>query len=87
VRNLRDADAMLNAGRDLAAAPQTLEASAATLDRWRQAQGWGLEWAGRRGRLEEESRRIKELAVREGTEHRRSETDRRGKLASPARRR
>jgi putative transposase len=35
VAKLRDADAMLNAGRDLAAVLQALEISEATLVRWR----------------------------------------------------
>ncbi len=39
VRKLRDADAMLNAGKDFAAVLQSLEVSAATLHRWR-AQYW-----------------------------------------------
>lgn len=34
MRKLRDADAMLNAGRDLAAVLQALEVSQATYDRW-----------------------------------------------------
>ena len=35
VRKLQDADAMLNAGRDLAAVLQALEVSQSTFDRWR----------------------------------------------------
>jgi len=35
VAKLRDADAMLNAGKDLAAVLQALEVSDSTLDRWR----------------------------------------------------
>jgi transposase-like protein len=35
VRKLRDADAMLNAGQDLAAVLQALEISEATYHRWR----------------------------------------------------
>ena len=35
VAKLRDADAMLNAGKDLAAVLQALEISEATLARWR----------------------------------------------------
>jgi len=35
VRKLRDADAMLNAGQDLAAVLQSLEISEATYHRWR----------------------------------------------------
>ena len=36
---LRDADAMLNAGKDLAAVLQSLEISEATLHRWRAQYG------------------------------------------------
>ena len=39
VRKLRDADAMLNAGKDLAAVLQSLEVSEATLHRWRAQYG------------------------------------------------
>ena len=35
VRKLRDADAMLNAGKDLAAVWQAMEVSEATYHRWR----------------------------------------------------
>ena len=39
VRKLRDADAMLNAGKDLAAVLQSLEVSESTLERWCKAYG------------------------------------------------
>ena len=39
VAKLRDADAMLNAGKDLAAVLQALEISEATLARWRAQYG------------------------------------------------
>ena len=39
VTKLRDADAMLNAGKDLAAVLQALEVSESTLDRWRAQYG------------------------------------------------
>ena len=39
VRKLRDADAMLNAGKDEAAVLQALEVSPATYDRWRKQFG------------------------------------------------
>lgn len=39
VRKLRDADAMLNAGKDEAAVLQTLEVSEATYLRWRKQYG------------------------------------------------
>ena len=43
VATLRDADAMLNAGKDLAAVLQALEVSESTLERWR-AQYGGFKW-------------------------------------------
>ncbi len=52
VRKLRDADAMLNAGKDLAAVLQALEVSESTLDRWRSQYG---------GMKSAEARRLKEL--------------------------
>ena len=39
VRKLRDAEAMLNAGKDLAAVLQALEVSQSTFDRWRNQYG------------------------------------------------
>ena len=39
VRKLRDADAMLNAGKDVAAVLQVLEVSEATYLRWRNQYG------------------------------------------------
>jgi hypothetical protein len=49
VKKLRDADAMLNAGQDLAALFQTLEVSEATYHRWRnQFGGMKSEEASRR---------------------------------------
>jgi len=62
VRKLRDADAMLAAGRDLAAVLQALEVSEATLHRWRnQYGGMKSEEAKRRKQLEEENARLKRL--------------------------
>lgn len=52
VHKLRDADAMLNAGKDLAAVLQTLEVSQSTFDRWRNQYG---------GIKAPEARRLKEL--------------------------
>jgi putative transposase len=40
VAKLRDADAMLNAGKELAAVLQAREVSESTLDRWRAQHGW-----------------------------------------------
>jgi len=39
VRKLRDADAMLNAGKDLAEVLRALEVSESTLERWRNRYG------------------------------------------------
>ena len=64
VRKLRDADAMLNAGKDLAAVLQALEVSEATYDRWRtQYGGMKAEEAKRLKELEEENQRLKELVA------------------------
>ena len=54
VRKLRDADAMLNAGKDLAAVLQALEISESTLERWR------LQYGGMKA---EEAKRLKELEI------------------------
>ena len=62
VAKLRDADAMLNAGKDLAAVLQALEVSESTLDRWRaQYGGMKCEEAKRLKHLEDENRRLKQL--------------------------
>ncbi|MBN72976.1 MAG: hypothetical protein CME32_27290 [Gimesia sp.] len=50
VRKLRDADAMLNAGKDLASVLQTLEVSESTYQRWRNQYG---------GMKSEEAKRLK----------------------------
>ena len=64
VRKLRDADAMLNAGQDLAVVLQTLEVSEATLHRWRnQFGGMKSEEAKRLKELEDENRRLKQLVA------------------------
>ncbi len=64
VRKLRDADAMLTAGKDMAAVLQTLEVSEATLCRWRtQYGGMKAEEAKRLKQLEEENRRLKQLVA------------------------
>ena len=54
VKKLRDADAMLNAGQDLAAVLQALEVSEATFHRWRNQYG---------GMKSAEARRLKELEL------------------------
>jgi len=64
VKKLRDADAMLNAGRDEAAVLQALEVSQATYDRWRkQYGGMKAEEARRLKELEEENRKLKEIVA------------------------
>jgi transposase-like protein len=64
VRKLRDADAMLNSGKELAAVLQALEVSESTYARWRsQYGGMKAEEAVRLKRLEEENKRLKELVA------------------------
>ena len=64
VKKLRDADAMLNAGRDLAAVIQSLEVSEATYHRWRQQYGgMKAEEAKRLKQLEDENKRLKEIVA------------------------
>ena len=64
VKKLRDADAMLNAGKDLAAVLQALEVSDSTLERWRkQYGGMKSEEAVRLKKLEDENRRLKQLVA------------------------
>lgn len=64
VKKLRDADAMLNAGKDLAAVIQALEVSEATYHRWRaQYGGMKAEEAKRLKQLEDENKRLKEIVA------------------------
>jgi hypothetical protein len=64
VRKLRDADAMLNAGKDQAAVLQALEISDATYLRWRnQYGGMKAEEAKRLKELEDENKRLKEIVA------------------------
>lgn len=64
VRKLRDADAMLNAGQDLAAVLQSLEVSEATYHRLRnQFGGMKSEEAKRLKDMEEENRRLKQIVA------------------------
>jgi putative transposase len=64
VRKLRDADAMLNAGKDVVAVLQALEVSEATYLRWRnQYGGMKAEEAKRLKELEEENKRLKEIVA------------------------
>ena len=64
MKKLRDGEAMLNAGQELAAVLQTLEVSEATWHRWRNRYG-GMksEEAKRLKSLEEENRRLKQLVA------------------------
>jgi putative transposase len=64
VRKLRDADAMLNAGKDEAVVLQTLEVSQSTYERWRaQYGGMKAEAAKRLKELEDENKRLKEIVA------------------------
>ena len=62
IRKLRDADAMLNAGKSMAEVCQGLEVSEATWHRWRnQYGGMKAEEAKRLKELDEENKRLKKL--------------------------
>ena len=64
VRKLRDAEAILSAGRDMAAVLQALEVSEATYHRWRnQYGGMKSEEAKRLKQLEDENRRLRQLVA------------------------
>jgi len=64
VRKLRDADAMLNAGKDSASVLQALEVSQSTYDRWRsQYGGMKAEEAKRLKELEDENKKLKEIVA------------------------
>jgi putative transposase len=64
VRKLRDADALLNAGKELAAVLQALEVSESTFIRWRsQYGGMKAEEAVRLAKLEDENKRLKRLVA------------------------
>ena len=64
VRKLRDADAMLTAGKDLAAVLQTLEVSESSYLRWKnQYGGMKAAEAVRLKKLEDENRRLKQLVA------------------------
>lgn len=64
VKKLRDADAMLNAGQELAIVLQTLEVSESTFERWRrQFGGMKSEEAKRLKELEDENKRLKQLVA------------------------
>jgi transposase-like protein len=64
VKKLRDAEAMLNSGKDMAAVLQLLEVSEATFHRWRnQYGGMKSEEAKRLKQLEDENKRLKEIVA------------------------
>ena len=64
IKKLRDADAMLNAGKDLAAVLQALEVSESTYDRWlHKYGGMKSEEAKRLKELEDENKRLKRLVA------------------------
>ena len=64
IRKLRDADAMLNAGKGQAAVLQALEISDSTFARWRnQYGGMKAEEAKRLKELEDENKRLKQLVA------------------------
>jgi putative transposase len=64
VKKLRDAEAMLNSGKELAVVLQSLEVSEATYHRWRnQYGGMKSEEAKRLSELEDENRRLKQLVA------------------------
>ncbi len=71
VRKLRNADAMLNAGKDLAAVLQALEVSEATYHRWRNRYG-GMksEEAKRLKQLEQENKQLKEIVAEKELDNR-----------------
>ena len=64
VRKLRDAETMLNSGKDLAAVLQALEVSESTYERWlKQYGGMKSEEAKRLKELEQENKRLKQLVA------------------------
>ena len=64
VKKLRDADAMLNSGKELAAVLQALETSESTYQRWRnQYGGMKASEAKRLKELEDENRKLKEIVA------------------------
>ena len=64
VKKLRDADAMLNSGKELAAVFQSLGVSEATYNRWRnQYGGMKASEAKRLKELEDENRKLKEIVA------------------------
>ena len=88
VKKLRDADAMLNAGKELAAVLQALEVSESTFERWRrQYGGMKSEEAKRLKQLEEENKQLKSLVAELTSGQPHAEAHYGGKLVSPSRKR
>ena len=64
IAKLRDTDAMLNSGKDLAVVLQSLEISESSYERWRaQYGGMKAEEAKRLKELADENRRLKQLVA------------------------
>ena len=64
IKKLRDADALLNSGKDLAAVLQSLQISDSTFERWRAQYGGMKAQEGKRLKeLEDENRRLKRLVA------------------------
>jgi len=64
IKKLRDADALLNSGKDLAAVLQSLQISESTFERWRAQYGGMKAQEGKRLKeLEDENRRLKRLVA------------------------
>ena len=71
VKKLRDAEAMKNAGKDVAAVLQALEVSEATYHRWQTKYG-GMKAseAKRLKELEDENRKLKEIVAEQQLDNR-----------------
>lgn len=71
VKKLRDAESMLNAGKDLGAVLQALEVSEATYHRWQnQYGGMKSSEAKRLKELEDENRNLKEIVAEKELDNR-----------------
>ena len=71
VKKLRDGEAMLNAGQELAAVLQKLAISEATYHRWQnQYGGMKASEAKRLKELEEENRKLKEIVAEQQLDNR-----------------
>lgn len=71
VKKLRDAEAMKNAGQELAVVLQSLEVSEATYHRWQnQYGGMKASEAKRLKELEDENRKLKEIVAEQQLDNR-----------------